>query len=406
VRRTILWTVGLAVAVLSSACSVAKTSTSPSSTSKPAGSASPDASANGAPLKFGAAIPLTGALATSGRQLQSALQASAKYLNAHGGAAGHPIQWTFEDNAFPSGTQASVAVHALVGDGVTAVLNFGTPGVTATYSYLVTQQVPDLILFAGIGSLEPLDPSAASIYTDYGVQGASLGQYASQKFAGKSVAVLYQNDPLGQGYLTGFKKYDNNIKTAQPYVSTDADFSSQLNAMKASGADVAACFCLSTQIAQLLKFRQTTGWDVPVITESSNAGAGLVTAVGAAQSENVISNDFFPPTTGSAATPQITALIKNMQAEDSSVPVTSFTVVAAALNDVIVGVAAKLNGAVTPQSFITALHSTQLTGAWYGQTSSIAASPARSIFSCWKPNVIHAGVPVPDGNVVCEKDLS
>ena len=60
---------------------------------------------------------------------------------------------------------------------------------------------------------------------------------------------------------------------------------------------------------------------------------------------------------------------------------------------------------MTRDNLMATLHQTQLTGAWYGQTSSIATSPARSIFSCWKPNVIHAGVPVPDGSVVCEKDL-
>ena len=410
-KRTIVLSVGIAAAMLVAACSVAKTSSGASGTSG-ASSAVPTTAASagpatGTPLKFGAAVPLTGPAATSGRQLQSALEASAKYLNAHGGAAGHPIEWTIEDNGFPSGTQGSVAVHNLVDDGVLAVLNFGTPGVTATYSYLVSQKVPDLILFAGIGSLEPLDPSAASIYTDYGTQGASLGKYMAATYPGKTVAVLYQNDPLGQGYLAGFKKFDNNIKTAQPYVSSDTDFSSQLNAMKASGADLAACFCLSGQIAQVLKFRQSAGWNVPVVTESSNAGAALVTAVGASLAENVISNDFFPPTSGPAATPQITSLITNMQSVDSSVPVTSFTVVAAALNEVIAGTAAKAATTLTRDTLMAALHSTTLTGAWYGQTSSLVASPARSIFSCWKPNVIHAGVPVPDGDVVvCEKDLS
>jgi ABC-type branched-subunit amino acid transport system substrate-binding protein len=265
--------------------------------------------------------------------------------------------------------------------------------------------VPDLILFAGIGSVEPLDASAASVYTDYTVQGESLGKYAAQTYAGKAVAVLYQNDALGQSYLAGFKKFDNNIATAQPYSSTDVDFSSQLNAMKASNAPLAACFCLSTQMAQVLKFRQSSGWNPPVITESSNAGAGLVSAVGAGLTENVISNDFFPPTSGTAATAAMTSLIANMQSQDSSVSVTSFTVVAAALNDVIAGVLAKISGTVTRANFVSTLHSTQLAGAWYGQTSSVATSPARSIFSCWKPNVIHGGVVTPNGDVVCEQDL-
>jgi hypothetical protein len=81
-------------------------------------------------------------------------------------------------------------------------------------------------------------------------------------------------------------------------------------------------------------------------------------------------------------------------------------VVAAALNEVLKGAISKISGAVTRDSVATALHSTQLSGAWYGQTSSLATSPARSIFSCWKNNVIRNGVPVPDGDVNCEKDLS
>jgi branched-chain amino acid transport system substrate-binding protein len=385
------------MAFVSSACSVSKGSSSSSTTAKVTDSS---------PLVFGAAVPLSGPLATSGRQLQSALTASAKYIDANGGVNGRQLQWKFEDNAFPSGTTASVAVRALVADNVLGVLNFGTPGVTATYPYLVEQKVPDIILFSGLGSIEPLDASAVSVYTDYTVQGQALGKYIAQKYPGKSVAVLYQNDPLGQGYLTGFKKQVSSIATAQPYASSDVDFSSQLNAMKASGAEVAACFCLSTQIAQVLKFRQSSGWNPPVVTESSNAGAALVSAVGASLTENVISNDFFPPTSGSDATPAITSLLKNMQSQDSSITATSFTVVAAALNEVLKGAISKISGAVTRDSVATALHSTQLSGAWYGQTSSLATSPARSIFSCWKNNVIRNGVPVPDGDVNCEKDLS
>jgi branched-chain amino acid transport system substrate-binding protein len=397
VRRRVLVAIGIVMAFVSSACSVSKGSSSSSTTAKVTDSS---------PLVFGAAVPLSGPLATSGRQLQSALTASAKYIDANGGVNGRQLQWKFEDNAFPSGTTASVAVRALVADNVLGVLNFGTPGVTATYPYLVEQKVPDIILFSGLGSIEPLDASAVSVYTDYTVQGQALGKYIAQKYPGKSVAVLYQNDPLGQGYLTGFKKQVSSIATAQPYASSDVDFSSQLNAMKASGAEVAACFCLSTQIAQVLKFRQSSGWNPPVVTESSNAGAALVSAVGASLTENVISNDFFPPTSGSDATPAITSLLKNMQSQDSSITATSFTVVAAALNEVLKGAISKISGAVTRDSVATALHSTQLSGAWYGQTSSLATSPARSIFSCWKNNVIRNGVPVPDGDVNCEKDLS
>ena len=62
----------------------------------------------------------------------------------------------------------------------------------------------------------------------------------------------------------------------------------------------------------------------------------------------MISNDFFPPTDGSARDARDHRLIKNMQSVDSSVPVTSFTVVAAALNDVIKGVGRPSSAATSP----------------------------------------------------------
>jgi branched-chain amino acid transport system substrate-binding protein len=397
VRKKILAIIGICTALILSACSVSSGSNSGSSSK----------SASNGPLVFGAAVPLSGVIAVTGRQLESALDASASYINKHGGVKGRKLEWKFEDNGFPSGSQAATAVRDLVADNVVGVLNFGTPGVAATYKYLMQQGVPDLILFAGLTGFEPLASSAASVYTDYQVQGEALGKYAAEKYPGQRVAVLYENDDLGQPYLAGFKKEDPNVAVAEPYASTDVDFSSQLNAMKASKATVGACFCLSPEIAQMLKFRQSSGWNPPVITESSNAGNGLVESVGASLTQNVISNDFFPPTSGSGVTSDMSALLNSMESVNSSIPVSSFTVVAAALNDVIKQVAAKTSAPLTRQSFAAALHSAQLSGAWYGETSSLATAPDRSIFSCWRPTVIDkSGDSVPSGPVTCEKDLS
>jgi branched-chain amino acid transport system substrate-binding protein len=399
-RKQLLAILACGATLALSACSVSSGS-SPSSAGSTASSA-----ASAGPIVFGAAVPLSGVVAVSGRQLESALDASATYINNHGGIKGRKLEWKFEDDGFPSGSQAATAVRALVADNVVGILNFGTPGVSATYKYLVQQGVPDLILFSGLTAFEPLDPTAASVYTDYKTQGEALGEYAAQKYPGEKVSVLYENDDLGQSYLNGFKAKDPHIAVAEPYASTDVDFTSQLNAMKASNAPLAACFCLSPEIAQMLKFRQSNSWNPPVITESSNAGAGLVSAVGASLTQNVISNDFFPPTSGSGSTSAITSLVSSMTSIDSSVPLTSFTVVAAALNQLIEKVADNSSAPLTRQSFATALHSTQVTGAWYGKTSTEPSADDRSIFSCWRPTVIQSGVSVPTGSVTCESDLS
>ena len=258
VRKMSLIVAGASVMLAASACSVSSATSantpSPvsagassaavpsrgaSSATVPAGPASASAPATGSSLVFGASIPLSGVVATSGRQLQLALNSSSAYINAHGGIAGHKLEWKYEDDGYPSSTQAAVAARALVGDNVLGVLNFGTSGVAATYKYLNDAGVPDFILFSGVFAFKPLSKYATSVFSDYTTQGEALGQYIAKKYPGLSVAVLYQNNDLGQSYLAGFKKFVDTVATAAPYDPSAVDFSSQLNAMKASGAPAA-----------------------------------------------------------------------------------------------------------------------------------------------------------------------
>jgi len=357
-------------------------------------------------LVFGAALPLSGVIAASGRQIQNALNSSASYINSHGGACGRNIVWKFEDNGYPSGTQASVAVRTLVSENVLAVLNFGTPGVAATYQYLVTNNVPDLILFAGLTAFEPLASTAMSVYSDYKAQGEALGQYVAQTYPNQAVAVLYQDNDLGQSYLAGFSQYVKNIPSPQKYSATDVDFSTQLNAMRATGATVAACFCLTPQVTQMLKFRQSSGWNPPVVTESSNAGTSLVTTVGASFTDNVVSMDFFPPTSGPDSTPAMAQLATEITSTDSTIPLTPYTIVSGALNNVLADAVGLVSGDVTRQSLNTALHQTQAQGAWYGSTVSLPAGRAPALFTCWHTTLITAGTPTPNGPLTCESQLT
>ncbi len=409
-----LFVAAIAVAAVSiTGCSVSKGSDKagtnpPAASGTSVGAPASSAAVDNGPLVFGAAIPLSGVLGSSGNEIKTALEASAKNINDTGGINGRQVEWKFEDNGFPSGTQASVAVRSLVADKVLAILNFGTPGVAATYDYLKQQGVLNLILFAGLTKFEPLSDTASSIYTDYKAQGAALADYLNTHYAGKTVAVLYQNDDLGTSYLNGFKSVTKNkILTDQPYVSSDVDYSSQLNAMKASGADIAACFCLSRQMAQVLKFRQSSGWKPAVLTESSNAGQTLIKAVGPELTDNVLSLDFFPPADGPGASDAMIKMMADLKATNSSLSATPYTIVAAALSDVLVQTIKAMPGTVDSKSLAAAVHSSQLKGTWYKTTSSFADSPARSIFSCWKPNIIQSGkISTVGDKVTCESDLA
>ena len=179
----------------------------------------------------------------------------------------------------------------------------------------------------------------------------------------------------------------------------------KMDAMKASGGTIAACFCLTPQVSQMLKFRQSSGWQVPVVTESSNAGVSLVTTVGASLTDNVVSMDFFPPTSGTDSTPGMAKLATEIQA-DPAVTLTPYTIVAGALNDVLVDAVGSITGDVTRASLNTALHATHAQGGWYGNTVSLPTGPAPALFTCWRMTLITGGVPAPLGSVTCEGQSS
>jgi ABC-type branched-subunit amino acid transport system substrate-binding protein len=293
----------------------------------------------------------------------------------------------------------------LAADHVLGVLNFGTPGVDATYPYLKAQGVPDFILFAGVTNFKPLAKSAHLVFSSYSQQGAAIGQYVAKNYPGQSVAVLYQDDDLGSGYLSGFKRFDTHVSVAETYDPSDSDFSSQINAMRASGSKIAACFCLSGQVVQLVQLGQSTGWNPTVVTESSNAGPSLVSAVGASLADGVISMSFFPNTSGPGKSAQTAALIKDMQSENATVPVTSFTEVSAALSELIVSALSPLQGTITRADVVNALADVHATGGWYGTTNTSGESEQPGLFSCWTFDVIKAGLTVPVGPVTCGDQL-
>lgn len=359
------------------------------------------ARAKGKPVAFGALIPLSGFLASAGTQIEDALNAYAKFVDSHGGIAGHELKWDFADNAYPSATAASVGARKLVADHVLGILNFGTPGVGATYKYLDTKNVPDLILYAGVTRFLPLAKSAALVFSSYYQQGEALGQYVQKKFPGQSVAVLAQNDTFGSNYLNGFKKTDSHVSVVQTYTPTNTTFSSQINAMQASGAKLVSCFCLVNEMTQLLQVGSSTGWDPTVITESSNAGGFLISTVGASLAQNVIAMSFFPFGARGA-----TLLVKRMKKENASVPANTYTELSAALNQFLVKALSgkKMKKGITRRDVVQALTYGHVKGGWYGKTGrSGRASPA--VFSCWRFTVIESGKTVPQGSVACANKL-
>jgi ABC-type branched-subunit amino acid transport system substrate-binding protein len=252
-----------AVALLVAGCggSSNKSSTGSSASSGGGNSASaPGVTATS--VTIGSHQPLTGPAAPGYSEIAPAAKAYFSYLNAHGGVNGRKIDYIFKDDGYNPTNTVNVVKQLVLQQKVFAIFNgLGTPTHTKVVDFLNASRVPDLFVASGCPCWDDgsTHPYTSGWQTSYQIEGKILGNYLKQKFAGKKVGVLYQDDDFGQGGLAGLKEElpAGQIVSAQPYQPTNTNLAPQITAIKGKGAEVLVDFTIPafTAIGQLTSFK-------------------------------------------------------------------------------------------------------------------------------------------------------
>jgi branched-chain amino acid transport system substrate-binding protein len=165
------------------------------------------------PIKIGTLFDYTGALAEFGPPLRNAADLAAKHINEAGGLlGGRKLELIHED----AGTTASIGIDRakkLVGvDKVPAIVGALASGVTVPVAQTVT--IPSKVVQISPASTSPLitylpadegqDFLFRTVPSD-ALQGVVLGKLASE-LGYTTAAVIYVNNPYGQGLKDEFKK--------------------------------------------------------------------------------------------------------------------------------------------------------------------------------------------------------
>jgi branched-chain amino acid transport system substrate-binding protein len=137
----------------------------------------------------------------------------------------------------------------------------------ATMEFLNERGVPDLLVSAG-GARFGADPSAnpwtVQMIPSYTIDGTFLGQYISENLPGKTVAVLWENDTIGQDGFAGLKQEldpsSNPIIAEQSYEYTAISINSQMANLAKSNADILVLHSNLGFIAQAIKSADRLGW--------------------------------------------------------------------------------------------------------------------------------------------------
>jgi branched-chain amino acid transport system substrate-binding protein len=234
--------------------------------------------------------------------LAQTVDAYFKAVNAAGGiqmADGktRKVKFVYYDDAFDP-SRAVANMHRLVQqDQVFATFGqAGSSSVAAAQDFLNAQKVPQLFVFSGDsvwGTGAAKKPWTLGCPPAYTTEAAFYAQYLGQVKPHAKVAVLYENDDLGNDLLGGFKAAiaGTGIKLVaqQSYAVTDPTVDSQIVNLAHSGADV--LLDVSTPkfaAAAIAKVRQT-GWKPIHLLAAVSASAQLMAAVKAGPQDQIVS---------------------------------------------------------------------------------------------------------------------
>ena len=229
-------------------------------------------------IKLGITLPMDGFAAPGYNKIPGAMKAYFDYVNAAGGVNGRKISLVVKDDKYNQQTAVANANELILRDKVFALV--GTLGTASTKAIsdkaqLTKRGVPSLFVNPGFSAFA--NPTASdirnnprayattfSILPSYVMEAKIMARYLKDKFPGKKLALIYQDDDFGKDALAGFKTagltFDTVIGYAPPSLAVASTGPGWISTLKAAAPDVTVMFGVTTATTVLLGAAFTGGW--------------------------------------------------------------------------------------------------------------------------------------------------
>jgi ABC-type branched-subunit amino acid transport system substrate-binding protein len=217
-------------------------------------------------ILLGGTVPLSGEAAAFG-SVGPGAKAYFDHVNAKGGVNGRRIVYRYYDDAYDPVQTVQLTRRLVEEDKVFAIFNsVGTDQNAAIQPYLNARKVPQL--FVGDGSQNVSQPArypwTMGFLQSYLGEGAVYGRHLARTAKAAKVAVLYENTRLGTDLTRGLERWiagkGPRIVAKESYEYTDAEVSTQVARLKASGADTYMVFATPKFAIQALVAAHKLGW--------------------------------------------------------------------------------------------------------------------------------------------------
>ncbi|MCC8958421.1 ABC transporter substrate-binding protein [Bradyrhizobium sp. Pear77] len=222
-------------------------------------------------------------------------------VNSEGGINGRKINFVSYDDGYSPPKMVEQARKLVESDEVLLIFNpLGRPGNTAIQKYMNAKKVPQL--FVSTGAAKWNDPKnfpwTMGWQPSYQVEARIYAKYILQKYPGKTIGVLYQNDDFGKDYLIGLhdglgdaaKKL---IVVESSYETTSPTVDSQIVQIKGANPDIFINIATPKFAAQAIKKAAELDWHpVQFLTNVSVSIGGVMKPAGYEASQDILSTQY------------------------------------------------------------------------------------------------------------------
>jgi branched-chain amino acid transport system substrate-binding protein len=225
-------------------------------------------------IKIGATYPLSGSASFYYSVAKGALAYFA-YVNAEkGGVQGRKINYVIKDDGYDASKTPDKARELVQDEKIFAAFGtLGTPNNKAVRDYYNAQKVPQLFVFTGAsiwGSEFDKYPYTIGWQPDYVTEATIFAKGILQLTPNAKIAILYQNDAYGQDGWQGFRgalgdKVSMIVGEAKYNANDPTDMKSQVNALRATGADTFLVIATPAYAASAVINAYTSGWKPKII---------------------------------------------------------------------------------------------------------------------------------------------
>ena len=249
-------------------------------------------------IKIGQTVPFSGP-ASSFAIVARIEAAYLQMINSKGGVNGRKIELIQLDDAYSPPRAVEQTRKLVDSDEVLAIAGtVGTPSNLAVAKYLNAAKVPQILAMSGSAALDnaQLYPWTTLFYAPQVVEGRIAARYILDTKPDAKLAILFQNDEFGKGYLNAFKaelggKAQAMIVKEESYDLSSPTIDSQIVSLKASGAD--AFFQATTPkfTAQAIRKAHEIGWKpLHVILATSSQPSTTLKSAGFEASTGIVTS--------------------------------------------------------------------------------------------------------------------